>query len=112
MKKDTWEKIRNEESFGHEQVELEGYIHCSSINHFWRVAPNFKEIKEDLVLLLIDEERLSAPVRWEDGDQCGRDYPHVYGPIDLKAVMKVLPYLKDPEGSFIKNPEFLAVQDE
>lgn len=111
MKMDTWEKIRNEEYFGHEQIESEGFIHCSPVEYFFRVAPNFREEKEELVLLLIDEDTLSAEVKWEDGDGCGRLYPHIYGPADLKAVIKVLPYLKDSDGSWIMNEELQHVGD-
>lgn len=111
MKKDTWEKIRNEAYFGQAQIESEGFIHCSPVEYFHRVAPNFREIKEELVLLLIDEDLLSVEVKWEDGDSCGRYYPHIYGLVDLKAVTDVLPYLKDSYGSWIKNGELQHIED-
>ena len=37
--------------------------------------------RDDLVLLEIDTDRLSAELRWEDG------FPHLYGPLELEAVV-------------------------
>lgn len=106
MKKHTWEELKHTTSFGKPYLEQEGFIHCSSIEYLWRVAPNFRTINEPLVLLCIDTEKLYAPLKWEDGDSCGRLYPHVYGEINTSAVIDVLDYLKDSDGNYIKNPEF------
>lgn len=105
MKKETWEEIKNKKYFGEDNIKLEGFIHCSSVEYMWRVAPNFKNLTEELILLCIDTDKLESEVRWEDGDNCGRSYPHVYGLINLGAIINVLPYLKDENGTWIKNNE-------
>lgn len=33
----------------------DGFIHCSTIEYFWRVAPNFLDVEEPMVILCIDE---------------------------------------------------------
>lgn len=111
MKKQAWEKIRSADQFGEEGIARDGFIHCSSVGCFWRVAPNFKDVNDELVLLLIDADRLGVPVKWEDADQCGRAYPHVYGPINREAVVGVLPYRKDEAGTWIKNDELMSMHD-
>jgi len=105
MPKTTWEKVRHEPYFGEESVAVEGFVHCSSVEYFWRVAPNFRNETDALVLLLIDTERVPAEIRWEDADNCGREYPHVYGAIPTAAVTEVLPFLRGEDGSWLKNPE-------
>lgn len=112
MKKSTWNDRKEKEFWGQRNVEKDGFIHCSTINYFWRVAPNFKDINDDLVLVCIDERRLTAEVRFEDEDGCGRDYPHVYGLINNSAVVNVLPFLKDEQGNYIKNEEFKDIEDQ
>ena len=112
MKKSTWETRKNKEYWGKRNIDAEGFIHCSTIEYFWRVAPNFADAEEELVLICIDENKLEAEVRYEDGDNCGREYPHVYGMINNDAVMTVLPFTKDKDGIWQKNPEFNDVQDE
>jgi len=111
MKKETWEKVKDNKYFGEKSLELEGFVHCSPVEYMWRVAPNFKDVTDELVLLCIDTDKLKSEVRWEDGDKCGRSYPHVYGLINTDAVTKVLPYLKDENGNWIKNDELKHIQD-
>ena len=111
MKKSTWEERKNKEQWGERNIEAEGFIHCSTIEYFWRVAPNFKNVQEELVLLCIDEKALKSEVRYEDGDNYGRFYPHVYGLINNAAVTAVLPFIKDEEGKYIKNRELAHIED-
>ncbi len=110
MKKATWEEIKNKDMWGEENLREEGFVHCSTVEYFWRVAPNFKDM-EELVILCIDENKLKAEVRFEDGDNCGRAYPHVYGLINNDAILKVLPFHRDEKGSYIKNKELLYIED-
>lgn len=110
MKKSTWEECKNKESWGKRNIEAEGFIHCSQPEYFWRVAPNFDGIADELVILCIDETKLSANVKYEDGDGCGRSYPHVYGMINNSAVTAVLPFLRGKNG-WIKNPELEKFED-
>ncbi len=111
MKKKDWERVKNASFFGQNDLERYGFIHCSPIEYFWRVTWLFKEIDEALVLLKIDENKLDALVKWEDGDNCGREYPHIYGLINTNAVISVLPYLKDANGEWIKNAEFKNIDN-
>ena len=111
MKKSTWEERKNKEFWGNRNMEADGFIHCSSVEYFWRVAPNFKDIKDEMVLVCIDEDKLNAEVRYEDGDHCRRAYPHVYGLINREAIVKVLPFLRKEDGTYIKNPEFADIKN-
>ena len=111
MRKTDWEEIKNKAEWGGRNIEADGFIHCSSPELFWRVAPNFIKIQEELVLLCIDEARLKSEVRYEDSDNCGRAYPHVYGLINNDAVTDVLPFIKDENGNYVKNAELAHIKD-
>ena len=111
MKKSTWESRKNKAFWGKRNIEADGFIHCSPPEYFHRVAPNFKDVKDELVLLCIDEGRLVSEVRYEDGDDCGRLYPHVYGLINKDAVTEVLPFLRDEKGDWLKNPELADTEN-
>ena len=43
------------------------------------------------MLLQIDEDLLTSPVVVEDLVGSGEPFPHIYGPIDLAAVVSVTP---------------------
>ncbi|PYF08371.1 DUF952 domain-containing protein [Ureibacillus chungkukjangi] len=103
LKESTWEKAKDNVYYGRESIEAFGYIHCSSIENFWRVAPNFKDVLEPVVLLFIDTNKVEAEIKWEDDGNYGRTYPHIYGELNLNALVKVTPLLKDYQGEFIYN---------
>ena len=70
-------------------VETVGYVHCS-FEHQWRGVRQrfYGDLADDeLVLLEIDESRLTSPVVVERIDGAPDDFPHVYGSIDLPAVV-------------------------
>lgn len=112
MKKVTWQERKDKECWGKRNIEAGGCIHCSTVEYFWRVAPNFSDVQEELVLVCIDESKLKAEVRYEDDDHYGRAYPHVYGLINNDAVIAVLPFLRNEDGTYKKNPEFADIPDE
>lgn len=111
MKRTTWEERKHKPAWGNRNIQTDGFIHCSTAEYFWRVAPIFKDIEEELVLLCIDENKLKAEVRYEDGDNCGRFYPHVYGLINNDAVTAVLPFIKDENGNYRKNRELAHIEE-
>jgi uncharacterized protein (DUF952 family) len=77
------------------------FIHASYPEQVSLVA-NFAyaDEPEPLCLLVIDTDLLTAPVRDEDPDGSGTDFPHIYGPLNLDAVVAVHPYTRTPDGRF------------
>lgn len=113
MLKTDWLAIADSDSFGDKTLATNEFLHCSPIYYWHRVAVRFDKDDTDMVLLLIDTELLTSPVRWEDGSKgMGRMYPHVYGVINTSAVVEVLPYLRNSDGSWHKNDQLLHIADE
>jgi len=88
-------------------LETEGFIHCSTENQVIPVANAFYRGQNDLVVLVIDETRLKPQVKWEapsgppaEGISPSDQFPHVYGPINVDAVVSVLDLEPDTEGIF------------
>jgi uncharacterized protein (DUF952 family) len=71
----------------------EGFIHASRGGQVAGVAAAFyAAVDEPLVLLEIDPGRVGCEIRLEvpaGGDEA---FPHIYGPLDVSAVVRVTPY--------------------
>ncbi len=52
------------------------------------------------MLLVIDPTRLEAELVYEDLYESGIIFPHIYGPLNLDAVVNVLPFPARPDGTF------------
>jgi len=78
-----------------------GFIHASYANQVSGVANAFYGgIKEQLVLLVIDRQRLRPTVRDEAPEGSSELFPHIYGPLNLDAVVEVQPFEPDSAGRF------------
>jgi uncharacterized protein (DUF952 family) len=69
----------------------EGFIHCSTAVQVAATAERFYGGRDDVLVLEIDPSRLDAEVRVEDLAASGEEFPHVYGPVPLSAVVDVVP---------------------
>jgi uncharacterized protein (DUF952 family) len=105
----TWEEVRDHETYLPETFEADGFVHCSGDDDvLLAVANRFYSAGEDeLVVLTVDEGRLAAKVRWEHPDPApppGVDpatrFPHVFGPLELAAVVHVRRLRRDRAGRF------------
>ena len=65
----------------------EGYIHCSFAEQLAPTASRFYGDVAKVVVLRIDPDRLTSAVVVEDLVGSGEQFPHVYGPINLDAVV-------------------------
>lgn len=70
----------------------EGFIHTSQAAQVERVANAFYQGVPDLVLLIIDTDRVSSPIRYESVSGQDLPYPHIYGPLNIDAVVETRPF--------------------
>jgi uncharacterized protein (DUF952 family) len=100
-----WEKDLINDYVGKESVEKYGFMHCSEPDTFYEVAPYLKDIDEESVLLVIDTDKVRSEIVWENPDDQGRNFPHIYGQLNKDAITNVLPCLWSENKTWIKNNE-------
>lgn len=101
-----WQASQQSGSYTPESFEKEGFIHCSKQEQVLRVANNFYAGQHGLVLLVIDPARLGPELRWEPGTDASAElFPHLYGPLNLEAVTRVLEFEPDTQDRFTHLPE-------
>jgi uncharacterized protein (DUF952 family) len=86
------------------EYDADGFVHCTAgdelmlkvANRFYRAAPG------EFVLLVIDPERLTVPLKWEPStDELASLFPHIYGPITAAAIVEVRAVRRDADGTFV-----------
>ena len=82
-------------------LDDQGFIHCSLPHQLRTVAEYVYGDADDLVVLVIDSERLGAPVEYETPEPGAEKYPHIYGPVPTSAVSRVIPVEYDSEGRML-----------
>ena len=97
-----------------DSLSTEGFIHCSKPSQIVDVANSFYRGKQGLVLLVIDPSKLESELKWEppaepapNHTRAGDLFPHIYGPLNLEAVIKAVAFEPDADGNFTL-PEILA----
>ena len=81
-------------------LATEGFVHCSTEEQIETTANSYFAGVDDLVLVTIDENRLTSELCWEDSHGDGRLFPHLYGPIDAEAVMAATSWQPDADGVY------------
>ncbi|MFI8827935.1 DUF952 domain-containing protein [Streptomyces sp. NPDC053431] len=79
-------------------LAAEGFVHCSPDEPAALAIADghYRDVPGPLLVLVIDETRLSGEVRWEGSEDML--FPHVYGPVERAAVTSVLEVRRDAEG--------------
>jgi glyoxylase I family protein len=80
-------------------LDSEGFIHCSTKDHvLWAANKHYSGVK-DLRLLAIDPQKISATWRFDPVPGIGM-FPHIYGELNLDAVVRSEPLVSDETGEF------------
>jgi uncharacterized protein (DUF952 family) len=76
----------------------EGFIHCSTFAQLEATANRIFRGSGDLLLLEVNVNALTAPLKWERATDVGDEFPHIYGPLNLDAVVGTRALAEGPEG--------------
>lgn len=95
---EQWQQAQATGIYQADSLASEGFIHCSDLRQVVTVANRFFVGQRSLVLLQIDPERLEADLKYDPVE--GDVYPHLYGPLNLAAVVAVLPFGAGADGQF------------
>lgn len=79
-----------------EQFERHGFVHCCFREQLTEIASWWFDPADDLVAVKIDPSELSSELRIEPSPS--RWHPHVYGPIDARAVVGMDRVPRDGDG--------------
>ena len=104
----AWSAARQSGEYRAESLESEGFIHCSTSTQVLPVVEKYYQGQRDLLLLMIEPALLASDLKWEPpsggapppGVPDGDLFPHIYGPINLNAVVKAVDLESNPDGHY------------
>ena len=97
---DGWLKAKTNGEYRADSLQSEGFIHCSTIVQIAATANRFYAGQTGLIVLCIDENKVAAAVRYEDLN-AGDLFPHIYGALNLDAVVMASAYEPGSDGLFV-----------
>ena len=82
-----WALAQDHGAYQAESLNAEGFIHCSKWAQVKPVFERFYRTSLGLWLLRIDVSELNSELVYENTEGGTELFPHVYGAIDLKAIV-------------------------
>jgi release factor glutamine methyltransferase len=94
----AWMAAQAAGSYHAESLANAGFIHLSRPDQILKVANAFYRGLREAILLWIDPAKLQAELRWEPVE--ADVFPHLYGPLNLDAVISASDFNPDQDGIF------------
>lgn len=91
VSEDYWKGFESKPAYFSETFDAETFIHCSLQEQIAGVLERYYVGVTGLVLLHIDESKLTSTLLYEPAPHNGELFPHIYGGINREAVVEVTP---------------------
>ena len=85
-----WKTALSQGSYEADSLAAEGFIHASREEQVAGVLDRYYKGQTDLVLLHIDESKLTAELKYEFAS-VNESFPHIYGRLNTNAVIRAVP---------------------
>lgn len=85
----AWKEAQEKGAYETPSLKEEGFIHCSQPEQVPGVLDRYFAGQNALVKLVIDTDKLTSSFIYDWSPSVADTFPHVYGPINLDAVVEV-----------------------
>jgi uncharacterized protein (DUF952 family) len=87
--REQWQQASENGQYTVESLAEEGFIHSSEARQVAGVLERYFKGRHDVLKLSIDTEKLTSPLYYDWSPSVEDTFPHIYGPINLDAVIAV-----------------------
>jgi len=100
LSRSVWEAQPLDRPYRGDTLDSEGFIHCTGAPDLLVEVANrfYRGEGGHFVVLHIDPARVTAEIKWEAAD--GAIFPHIYGPLNMDAVVNMTLFPRDEQGEF------------
>jgi uncharacterized protein (DUF952 family) len=99
-KREEWKKALEAGIYQGDTLTSEGFIHCSTKEQLINTANRIFHSVNGLVLLCIERIKVKPKVIYENLEGEKIVFPHIYGPLNLNAVIRTLEFKPGLDGTF------------
>lgn len=87
---EEWEDAQDKGIYEPPSFTREGFIHCCTKEQLDSVLTRHFKGQENLIRLVIDPTLLTQKLQYDHDEQLQQDFPHIYGPLNLSAVVEIV----------------------
>ena len=87
--KRNWENALTRGFYDAESLYSEGFIHCSEKEQVHASLERYFKNQSEILVLTIDTSKLQSHLQYDYSNSVNQNFPHVYGPINIDAVIDV-----------------------
>ena len=87
--KKNWEEAVNKGFYDAASLYSEGFIHCSNKDQVHATLDRYFKDQSEILVLTIEKSKLQAPLQYDFSTSVNQEFPHIYGPINMDAVVDV-----------------------
>ncbi|WP_088044451.1 DUF952 domain-containing protein [Bacillus sp. EAC] len=98
---EEWKNAIEKGQYSPSSLQSEGFIHCATPEQVVEIANLFFKGATNLKILCINPEKVKAKIVFEDTENYGQVFPHIYGNLNLDCVFKVVDFTPNQNGEFI-----------
>jgi len=98
---DYYSSLPADQPYRPREFDRDGFIHCTAGEEHLLLMANtvYRHVPGDFLLLVIDERKVTSPVRHENVG--GILFPHIYGPLNRDAIVRVVAMGRREDGTFL-----------
>lgn len=89
INKTSWQEALQQGFYEAPSLATEGFIHLSTKDQVAGVLQRYYQNQTDLLLLQVDESKLTAELKYEIAPSVNELFPHLFGRLNLNAVTAV-----------------------
>lgn len=100
-----WQSAQGGADYAPAAFAADGFIHLCDAGSLADVGNRYFRGQTGLVVVEVDPLKVAPPIRYEDLLGGGLAYPHIYGPLNLDAVQRVMDFSPNADGTFSLPPQ-------
>lgn len=100
VKKGDWKDQKKESRYSPESLDSQGFIPCSSGKDVEETANRLFKGENDVLLIVINTTLIEPELKYEEDKETGTKYPHIYGPLNMDAVIDKIELAMEDDSTF------------